>query len=46
MTGDACQQCMTSRLSNKPAAEKKTPQCVNGELCGYTCIAKDKICYK
>jgi hypothetical protein len=30
MTGDARQQFMSSCLSNKPAAEAKKPQCVNG----------------
>src|SRR6267143_6408920 len=30
ITGDARQQFMSSCLSNKPAAETKKPQCVNG----------------
>ena len=46
MTGDARQQFMSSCLSNKPAAEAKKPNCVNGKPCGNTCIAKDKICHK
>jgi psiF repeat len=46
MTGDARQQFMSSCLSNKPAAETKKPNCVNGKPCGNTCIAKDKICHK
>jgi hypothetical protein len=46
MTGDARQQFMSSCLSNKPAAEAKKPNCVNGKLCGNTCIAKDKVCHK
>jgi hypothetical protein len=46
MTGDARQQFMSSCLSNKPAAEAKKPNCVNGKPCGNTCIAKDKVCHK
>jgi hypothetical protein len=46
MTGDACQQFMSSCLSNKPAAETKKPQSVNGRPCGNSCIAEDKICHK
>jgi len=42
MTGGARQQFMSSCLSNKPAAETKKPQCVNGKPCGNSCIAKDK----
>ena len=45
MTGDARQQFMSSCLSNKPAAEAKKPNCVNGKLCGNSCIAKDKVCH-
>jgi hypothetical protein len=33
-------------LSNKPSAEVKKPNCVNGKPCGNTCIAKDKVCHK
>jgi hypothetical protein len=46
MTGDARQQFMSSCLSNKPSAEVKKPNCVNGKPCGNTCIAKDKVCHK
>ena len=46
MTDDARQQFMSSCLSNKPAAEAKKPSCVNGKLCGNSCIAKDKVCHK
>jgi hypothetical protein len=46
MTGDARQQFMSSCPSNKPAAETKKPQCVNGRPCGNSCIAKDKVCHK
>ena len=47
MTGDARQQSMSSRLSNKPAAEtKKKPNCVNGKPCGNSCITKDKVFHK
>ena len=41
MTGDARQQFMISCLSDKPAAETKKPQCVNGKPSGNSCIAKD-----
>ena len=34
MTDDARQQFMSSCLSNRPAAETKKPQCVNGKPCG------------
>jgi hypothetical protein len=44
--GDARQQFMSSCLSNKPVAETKKPQCVNGKPRGNSCIAKDKICHK
>ena len=46
MTSDARQQFMSSCLSNKPAAEAKKPNCVNGKPCGNSCIAKDKVCHK
>jgi hypothetical protein len=46
MIGDARQQFVSSCLSNKPAAETKKPNCVNGKPCGNTCIAKDKVCHK
>ena len=46
MTGDARQEFMSSCLSNKPAAETKEPNCVNGKPCGNTRIAKDKVCHK
>jgi hypothetical protein len=31
---------------NKPTAENKKPQCVNGKPCGNSCITKDKVCHK
>jgi hypothetical protein len=34
MTGDARQQFMISCPSNKPSAETKKPQCVNGKPSG------------
>ncbi len=46
MTGNACQQFMSACLSNKPAADTKKPQCVNGKPCGNSSIAKDKVCHK
>jgi hypothetical protein len=46
MTDDARQQFMSSCLSNRPAAETKKPQCVNGKPCGNSCIAEDRVCHK
>jgi psiF repeat-containing protein len=46
MSGDARQKFISSCLSNKPAAETKGPNCINGKPCGNSCIANDKVCHK
>jgi hypothetical protein len=43
--GDARKQFMSSCLSGG-SAETKGPHCVKGNLCGNSCIAKDKVCHK
>jgi psiF repeat len=43
MTGDARQQFMSSCLSG---GQTKKPHCVNGKLCGSSCIAKNEVCHQ